>query len=69
MLQVAIDTGGTFTDLVLTVEHDTWDRFGIGFGLNSFGLDVSATDSNLTGSIDTEFDSFLIYIKGHFGSN
>jgi opacity protein-like surface antigen len=60
---------GTFTDLVLSVEHDTWDRFGFGFGLNSFGLDVSASDSNLSGSIDTDFDSFLIYIKGHFGSN
>ena len=60
---------GTFTDLVLTVEHDTWDRFGIGFGLNSFGLDVTVGDANLSGSIDTEFDSFLIYIKGHFGSN
>ena len=60
---------GTFTDLLLTVEHDTWDRFGIGFGLNSFGLDVTAGDANLSGSIDTDFDSFLIYIKGHFGSN
>ena len=60
---------GTFTDLVLTVEHDTWDRFGIGFGINNFGLDVTAGDANLSGSIDTEFDSFLVYIKGHFGSN
>jgi hypothetical protein len=60
---------GTFTDLVLTVEHDTWDRFGIGFGINSFGLDVSAGDANLRGTIDTDFDSFLVYFKGSFGAN
>ena len=63
------DYSGTFTDLVLTVEHDTWDRFGFGFGLNTFGLDVSAGDSNLRGTMDTDFDSFLVYFKGHFGSN
>lgn len=60
---------GTFTDLLLTVEHDTWDRFGIGFGFNSFGFDASVDDSDLRGSIDTDFDSFLVYFKGHFGSN
>jgi hypothetical protein len=60
---------GTFSDLVLSVEYDAWDRFGIGFGLNNFGLDVTAGDADLSGTIDTDFKSFLIYFKGHFGSN
>ncbi len=60
---------GTFSDLVLSVEYDAWDRFGIGFGLNNFGLDVTAGDANLSGTIDTDFKSFLVYFKGSFGAN
>ena len=58
---------GTFSDTILTVEHDTWDRFGFGFGINSFGLDVRAGDENLKGIIDIRFDSFIVYFKGNFG--
>lgn len=61
------DFSGTFSDTILTVEHDTWDRFGFGFGINSFGLDVSAGDANLKGTIDIRFDSFIVYFKGNFG--
>ncbi len=61
------DFSGTFSDTILTVEHDTWDRFGFGFGINSFGLDVSSGDENFKGILDIRFDSFLVYFKGHFG--
>lgn len=60
---------GNFTDLLLSVEYDAWDRFGIGFGLNDFGLDVSSGDADLTGTIDIEFESFIFYFKGSFGAN
>ncbi len=63
------DYSGTFSDTLLTVEHDTWDRFGFGFGLNSFGLDVSSGDRNLRGVLDIRFDSFVVYFKGHLGVN
>ncbi len=63
------DYEGTFSDTILTVEHDTWDRFGLGFGINSFGLDLRSGDSKLMGILDINFDSFVIYLKGDFGGN
>ncbi len=61
------DYDGTFTDLLLAVEHDTWDRFGFGFGLNSFELDLSSGDENFKGILDIRFDSFIVYFNGRIG--
>jgi len=61
------DFSGTFSDALLSVEHDTWDRFGFGFGINSFGLDVRSGDEDLKGILDIQFDSVLVYFKGSFG--
>jgi hypothetical protein len=63
------DYEGRWSDLLLSVEHDTWDRFGFGFGFNTLGLDVRAGDENLMGTIDISFDSFVVYFKGHLGAN
>ncbi len=63
------DYSGTFSDTLLTVEHDTWDRFGLGFGINSFGLDIRSSDTDLRGNIDISFDSFVVYFRGNFGGN
>ena len=60
---------GTFSDTLLTVEHDTWDRVGLGFGINSFGLKLESHDSGLRGIIDINFDSFVVFFKGHFGGD
>ena len=61
------DYSGTFSDTLLTVEHDTWDRIGLGFGINSFGLKLESHDSGLRGIVDINFDSFVVFFKGHFG--
>jgi hypothetical protein len=63
------DYRGTFADTLLTVEHDTWDRIGLGFGINSFGLKLESRDSGLRGLVDISFDSFVVFFKGHFGRN
>ncbi len=63
------DYSGTFSDTLLTVEHDTWDRFGLGFGINSFGLDLRSRDTGLRGNFDISFDSFVVYFRGNFGRN
>ncbi len=63
------DYSGTWSDTNLTVEHDTWDRFGLGFGINRFGLDLRSGDNKLTGTFDITFDSFVVYLKGDFGGN
>ena len=61
------DVQGTFTDFILSVEHDTFDRFGFGVGINKFGLNVEASDTNLRGIIDLDFDSFVLYFRGSLG--
>lgn len=58
---------GTFSDTLLTMEHDTWDRVGLGFGINSFGLKLESRDSGLRGIVDINFDSLVVYFNGHFG--
>ena len=63
------DLSGTFADTILSVEHDTWDRFGFGFGINSFRLDVRSGDEDLKGILDIRFDSLLLYFKGSFDFN
>ena len=60
------DYQGTFTDLVLAVEHDTFKNVGFGIGLNSFDLDVQATSDDFVGNLDLGFDSVLVYVKGSF---
>jgi len=61
------DLQGTFLDALLSVEHETFENFGIGFGLNRFQLDVEAGDENLRGMIDITFDAAVIYFLGSFG--
>ena len=61
------DYRGKLTDTLLTVEHDTWDRIGLGFGINSFGLKLESAAANLKGLFDIKFDSFVVFFKGHFG--
>jgi len=63
------DYRGKLADTLLTVEHDTWDRVGLGFGINSFGLKLESGDANLKGFFDIKFDSFVVFFKGHFGRN
>jgi hypothetical protein len=62
------DVQGTFEDFIVSVEHDTFDRFGFGFGLNNFGLDVEAGDEDLKGIIDLSFDSVVVYVRGSWGA-
>ncbi len=61
------DYQGVFTDTVLSIEHDTFDRFGFGFGINTYGLDIEAKSGDLTGLIDLGFNSAVVYFKGRLG--
>lgn len=62
------DVDGLFTDFVVTVEHDTFDRFGFGFGINNNSLDIESGDDDFRGTIDLSFRSALIYFRGSLGS-
>lgn len=61
------DVEGVFRDVVLTFEHDTFDRLGFGFGFNLNSLDVASGDDDLRGTIDLSFRSAMVYVKSSFG--
>jgi hypothetical protein len=62
------DLQGTFMDALLAVEHDTFEKIGIGFGMNRFRFNVEAGDENLRGELRLTFDAAVIYFRGAFGS-
>jgi hypothetical protein len=62
------DLQGTFLDAIVSVEHDTFENFGFGFGFNRLKLDLAAGDENLRGQLEITFDAALIYVKGGFGA-
>lgn len=62
------DFQGTFMDAIVSVEHQTFERIGFGFGINRFLLDVEAGDADLRGLVEVQFDAGILYMKGSFGS-
>ena len=63
------DAQGVFRDFVVSVEHDTFDRFGFGFGLNNLDFDLESGDEDFKGTVELSFNSFLFYFKGGFGED
>ncbi|HEX6998593.1 MAG TPA: hypothetical protein VF322_10640 [Gammaproteobacteria bacterium] len=61
------DIDGRFTDATITVEHDTFERFGFGLGFNGSDLDVESGDEDFLGIIDLSFSSAIVYFRGTFG--
>lgn len=61
------DVDGLFSDFIVSVEHDTFERFGFGFGFNHNALDVESGDDDFRGTIDLSFDSVVLYFKGSLG--
>ena len=61
------DVEGVFRDVILTFEHDTFDRVGFGFGFNVNSLDVDSGDDDFRGVIDLSFRSAMVYVRGRFG--
>lgn len=61
------DVDGLFSDFIVTVEHDTFDRFGFGFGINNNTLDIESGDDDFRGRIDLSFRSAVVYFKGSVG--
>lgn len=62
------DLQGRFSDFLVAVEHQTFDRFGFGIGVNRLGLRFEAGDENLSGRLDIGFTAAVIYFKGNLGT-
>jgi hypothetical protein len=62
------DLQGKFSDFIVAVEHQTFDNFGFGFGVDRLALRFDAGSEDLTGRLDIRFDAAMIYFNGRFGS-
>jgi hypothetical protein len=59
------DFGGNLQDMTIAVEHRTFKHIGFGFGLESFNLELDATESTFTGAFDNRWDGVFLYLKGY----
>ncbi len=57
---------GSLTDLYAGIDYRLFEHVAIGAGLNSVRLDVDVSDSDLTGSLDWQYDGGLIFLKFDF---
>jgi hypothetical protein len=62
---------GSLMDLNIKFEYNPWNHFGFGLGLNSYQLNLSATNANSSffdfrGSIKTSFTGLLFYGRYYF---
>ncbi|HSG98031.1 MAG TPA: hypothetical protein VLA11_08555 [Woeseiaceae bacterium] len=60
------DIDGTITHGALYFEHDTFDRFGFGFGYDWFVVDVKTEEDLWRGRAKVRFDGPMLFLKGSF---
>lgn len=60
-------TGGVFTNATASLEHQTFERFGFGFGVDLFDFAVVAEDTDLAGEVRLGFDAFMLFMRGRLG--
>lgn len=60
------DYQGSLRDTALTFEHNTFRNVGFGLGLNSFGLNIEAEDTDFRGQIDSNYLGLLGYVKVYY---
>lgn len=65
LLQVSVNDEfkGSIVDQLLTLEHDTFDNFGWGLGLNAFRLDMEVIDGGLSGEIEYAYQGLMLYMR------
>ena len=60
------DIDGTITHGALYFEHDTFDRFGFGFGYDWFVVDVKTEEQFWRGNAQVRFHGPMLFLKGSF---
>ncbi len=65
LLQVSVNDEfkGSIVDQLLTLEHDTFDNFGWGLGLNAFRLDMEVIDGGLSGDFEYAYQGLMLYMR------
>ena len=59
-------TKGSLTDLYAGIDYRLFDHAAIGLSLNSVRLDVKASDRDLVGALDWQYDGALLFLKFSF---
>ncbi len=62
-----IDMGtfdGFLADNRLSLEHNLFEHVGWGIGFNSFTLDASVEDDDLTADVEYAYQGLMIYVRG-----
>ncbi len=54
---------GSFTDSLLTIEHQTFKNVGFGIGVNRLNLEVEATADDLRGEVESGNSGAVIFAK------
>lgn len=60
------DYGGRFQESTLSIEHNTWDHVGFGFGVTNFSKAIDAEDDKYTGEFDSSYLGLQLYLKTYF---
>jgi hypothetical protein len=60
------DYDGRIEHAAIQVEHDTFDRFGVGIGYDWFAVDVESEDRFWLGRADVRFHGPMLFLKGSF---
>ena len=54
---------GSFTDSLLTLEHQTFKNVGFGIGVNRLNFEVEARDGDLRGEVESGNNGILLFAK------
>ena len=57
---------GSTRDIAFLLEHRTFKNVGFGGGINSFDLQLEASNSDLRGEIASNYLGVLAYVKVYF---
>ena len=60
------DYTGGMNDTRIVTEYMTFDKIGFGFGFQRFTIDLDARKNDFSGSIESTYNGFLLYVTSRF---
>lgn len=60
------DFSGSLTDSVIRIDHDSFEHFGWGLGLNSFQMNLGIDDGDVFAEIEYGYVGLMLYLRTFF---
>ena len=57
---------GRLTDIIVSIEHNTFDNVGFGIGYNNTSFKITSDQDNFLGEVKLSYGGVLVYTKIHF---